>query len=104
MATGRRMPFMKTMDGFRQISMLMVGLAEQVCDGKLVMLQAGGYSLAYVPYCTVAVVEPLLGVDLGIVDLYATSWEYERCKTILTGETRKALAAARRWHRNWWKI
>src|SRR5260221_8873011 len=95
---------MMTMDGFRQISMLMVGLAEQVCDGKLVMLQAGGYSLAYVPYCTVAVVEPLLGVDLGIVDLYATAWESEGCQPILTGETRKALAAARRWHRNWWKI
>src|SRR5579859_7609193 len=87
---------MMTMEGFRQISTLMVGLAEQVCDGRLVMLQAGGYSLAYVPYCTVAVVEPLLGVDLGMVDLYATSWELERCKTILTGETRKALAAARR--------
>jgi acetoin utilization deacetylase AcuC-like enzyme len=95
---------MMTMDGFRQISTLVVGLAEQVCDGRLVMLQAGGYSLAYVPYCTVAVVEPLLGVDLGVVDLYATSWELERCKTIFTGETRKALAAARRWHRNWWKI
>jgi acetoin utilization deacetylase AcuC-like enzyme len=95
---------MMTMDGFRQISALVVGLAEQVCDGRLVMLQAGGYSLAYVPYCTVAVVEALLGVDLGIVDLYATSWELERSKTILTGETRKALAAAQRWHRHWWKI
>src|SRR6266699_627082 len=95
---------MMTMAGFRQISELMVGLAEEVCDGRLVMLQAGGYSVAYVPYCTVAIVEPLLGVDLGVVDLSATCWEYERCKTILTAETRKALAAARRWHRNWWKI
>ena len=95
---------MMTMDGFRQISTLMVGLAEQVCDGRLVMLQAGGYSLAYVPYCTVAVVEPLLGVDTGIVDLYATSSELERSKTVMTGETRKALAAARKWHRHWWKI
>jgi acetoin utilization deacetylase AcuC-like enzyme len=95
---------MMTMDGFRQISQLMVDLAEQVCDGRLVMLQAGGYSLAYVPYCTVAVVEPLLGVDLGIIDLYATSCELERCKTIFTQETQEALAAARKWHKHWWKI
>lgn len=95
---------MMTMAGFRQISELMVGLAEEVCDGRLVMLQAGGYSVAYVPYCTVAVVEPLLGVDVGMVDLYATSAELERCKTIFTQETERALVAARKWHKNWWKI
>ena len=56
------------------------------------------------PYCTVAAVEPLLGIDLGIVDLYVTSSELERSKTILTNETLKALNLARRWHRQWWKI
>ncbi len=95
---------MVTMAGFRQMSELMVGLAEEVCEGRLVMLQAGGYSTAYVPYCTVATIEPLLGVDLGIVDLYAGSWEVERCRTILTQETLDALAVARRWHKNWWNI
>jgi len=64
---------MMTMQGYRQISQLMVGLAAEVCDGRLLMLQAGGYSAPYVPYCTAAAVEPLLGVDLGIVDLYAGS-------------------------------
>jgi len=95
---------MITMAGFRQMSELMLGLAEEVCDGRLVMLQAGGYSTAYVPYCTAAAVEPLVGVDLGIVDLYAGAWELERCKTIFTQETQEALAEARRWHRNWWDM
>ena len=76
---------MVTMDGFRQMSELMVNLAEEVCEGRLVMLQAGGYSTAYVPYCTVAAVEPLLGVDIGLVDLYASSWELERCRVCLRG-------------------
>src|SRR5216683_8448135 len=44
---------MLTMDGFRQMSQLMLKLAEDVCDGRLLMLQAGGYSASYVPYCTV---------------------------------------------------
>jgi len=95
---------MMTMAGFRQLSEDMVKLADEVCAGRLVMLQEGGYSAAYVPYCTVAAIEPLLGVDLGIVDLYITSSELERSKTILTNETLKALKAARRWHRQWWKI
>ena len=95
---------MLSMEGFHQISERMVELAEEVCEGRLVMLQEGGYSAAYVPYCTVAAVEPLLGVDLGITDLYATSSELERCKTILTDETLKAVKEARRWHRQWWKI
>jgi acetoin utilization deacetylase AcuC-like enzyme len=95
---------MVTMTGFRRMSELMLGLAEEVCEGRLVMLQEGGYSVAYVPYCTVAAVEPLLGVDLGIVDLYAGTSEVERSETIFTRETRDALAGARRWHQNWWKI
>jgi acetoin utilization deacetylase AcuC-like enzyme len=92
------------MAGFRKLSESLVGLAEEVCAGRLVMLQEGGYSAAYVPYCTVAAVEPLLGVDLGITDLYANSSELERSHTILTDETLKALEEARRWHRQWWKI
>lgn len=68
------------------------------------MLQEGGYSPAYVPYCTIAAVEPLLGVDLGIVDLYDGSSEVERSATVLTQGTQEALLAARRWHKNWWKI
>ena len=95
---------MVTMEGFRQLSVYMVELANEVCDGRLVMLQEGGYSAAYVPYCAVAAIEPLLNVDLGIVDLYATSSELERCKTIFTDETLRALEAARQWHKQWWKV
>lgn len=95
---------MLTQDGFRKISGMMHDLAESACDGRLVLLQEGGYSAAYVPYCTIATVEPLLGIDLGIVDLYAGSSEVERCQTILTRETLEALSAAREWHRSWWRI
>ncbi|MEO8973700.1 MAG: class II histone deacetylase [Ktedonobacteraceae bacterium] len=95
---------MMSMDGFRQISTYMHDIAEDICGGKLVLLQEGGYSAAYVPYCTAAVLEPVLGVDLGIVDLYAGSSELECCQTIFTQETRDALMAARMWHQNWWKL
>jgi acetoin utilization deacetylase AcuC-like enzyme len=95
---------MVTQSGFREMSELMLVLAEEICEGRLVMLQEGGYSAAYVPYCTVAAVQPLLGLDLGIIDLNAGTAEVERCETILTKETLYALEAARKWHKNWWKI
>lgn len=93
-----------TMQGFRAMSTLMLDLAHQVCTDRLVLLQEGGYSVAYVPYCTVGVIEPLLGSDLGIVDLYSTSSELERSATIFTNATREALAEARAWHKQWWKL
>jgi acetoin utilization deacetylase AcuC-like enzyme len=95
---------MLTQNGFRALSTLLLDLANAVCSGRLVMLQEGGYSVAYVPYCTLAAVEPLLGVDLGVVDLYPTADELERSQTIFTRATREALAEARDWHRHWWKI
>jgi acetoin utilization deacetylase AcuC-like enzyme len=95
---------MLTMDGYRRLSQMMVDFADQVCSGRLVMLQAGGYSATYVPYCTVAVVEPLLGIDLGLVDVYATSSELERCKTIYTHDTQQALLQARATYKQWWKL
>ena len=95
---------MVTMSGFRAMSTMMVDLAEEVCDGRLVMLQAGGYSPAYVPYCTIAAVEPLPDIETGLLELYPTASELERGQTIFTQETQHALAAARTWHRNWWRI
>ncbi len=95
---------MVTMDGYRQMTELMVDLAQKTCHGRLVALQAGGYSAPYVPYCTAAVVEALMEIDLGIVDLYATAPELERCKTIFTQETQSALQTARERHRHWWNI
>ena len=95
---------MLTMDGYRTLSQLMLSLADKVCDGRLVMLQAGGYSAPYVPYCTVAAIEPLMGVDVGIVDLYDVSSERERCQTILSQETLNALKRAGIWHRQWWQL
>jgi acetoin utilization deacetylase AcuC-like enzyme len=95
---------MVTMAGYRRMSELIVALAQEVCDGRLLMLQAGGYSASYVPYCAVAGVEPLLGIDLGIVDLYFTAPELKRCQSIFSQETQRALQEACDWHRRSWKL
>jgi acetoin utilization deacetylase AcuC-like enzyme len=95
---------MVTMDGYRHMSTMMVALAEEVCDGRLVMLQAGGYSAPYVPYCAVASVEPLMNSDLGIIDLYPTANELHRSQTIFSQDTQQSLQKAIEWHGQWWKL
>jgi acetoin utilization deacetylase AcuC-like enzyme len=42
--------------------------ADELCDGRLVLCHEGGYSSGYVPYCGLAVVERLAGVDTGVAD------------------------------------
>jgi acetoin utilization deacetylase AcuC-like enzyme len=95
---------MLTMQGYRAISQRVVNLAEEVCEGRLAVLQEGGYSAPYVPYCVVGVVEPLLPYDSGIVDLYDTAPELHTCQTIFSHETSQALERARVHYRQWWQL
>lgn len=59
---------MLSSDDYRYITDGIVALAETHCDGRLVMTHEGGYSEAYVPYCGLAVLEAMSGVDTGIED------------------------------------
>jgi acetoin utilization deacetylase AcuC-like enzyme len=68
---------MVTAAGYRKMTEIMRKLAEAHCGGKLVALHEGGYSTAYVPFCSHAVVEELSGVAADVGDpfsvLYATT-------------------------------
>lgn len=59
---------MVTMEGYKKMTKFMLELADKHCDGKLVACHEGGYSTAYVPFCSHAIVEELCGVDKGIED------------------------------------
>jgi acetoin utilization deacetylase AcuC-like enzyme len=48
-------------DSYRRLTELFKALAEDVCDGRLVVVQEGGYSPAYTPFCGLAVLEALAG-------------------------------------------
>ena len=50
---------------FARMTQLMLDLAGECCDGRLALIQEGGYSAMYVPFCGVYTVAALLGVDSG---------------------------------------
>lgn len=62
---------MMTADGFGKIAEIMMGLAEELCDGKIVFCHEGGYSNGYVPFCTLRIIETLSGIQTDVVDPFA---------------------------------
>ncbi len=59
---------MVTMAGYYQMACQLRELAHEVCGGKLVMTQEGGYNPTYAPLCAYAVVAGLLEAEMEIED------------------------------------
>jgi acetoin utilization deacetylase AcuC-like enzyme len=59
---------MVTMAGYYRMACQLRNLAQEVCSGKLVITQEGGYNPTYAPLCAYAVVAGLLGVEMEIED------------------------------------
>ena len=50
-----------SMDGFREIGEQLAMIASEVCGGRMVLIQEGGYAVTYSAYCLHATLEGLLG-------------------------------------------
>jgi acetoin utilization deacetylase AcuC-like enzyme len=53
---------------YRAMAASTVGLARELCGGRLVVCQEGGYSPTYAPFCGLAVIETMAGVASDAVD------------------------------------
>lgn len=54
---------MVTSAGYRAMTERVVAMAAEVCGGRLVMSHEGGYNPVYVPFCGLAVVAAMAGVE-----------------------------------------
>jgi acetoin utilization deacetylase AcuC-like enzyme len=52
-----------TTEGFRDMATRLTALAQDVCDGRLIAVQEGGYSPDHLPYCTLAIIEAMAGLE-----------------------------------------
>lgn len=50
-----------TTRGFREMARTLIDVADEVCDGRLIVSQEGGYAPEYAPYCSASVAETLTG-------------------------------------------
>ncbi len=59
---------MLSSEDFRYMAKSILAVADEHCEGRLVMTHEGGYSAAYVPYCGLAVLETISDHHTGIED------------------------------------
>ena len=83
-----------TADGFRSLTQRAVAQAIELCDGRLVVALEGGYSLEHAPFCNLAIVEALAGLEPTVS---ADPLELDVPRR-LRGFERDAIAAAARAH------
>jgi acetoin utilization deacetylase AcuC-like enzyme len=55
-----------TTEGYRAMTQAIIDVAEEFAGGRLVIVQEGGYSELYAPYCTFAIVETLAERRTGL--------------------------------------
>jgi acetoin utilization deacetylase AcuC-like enzyme len=58
---------------FRQFTQKMMEVADELCEGRLMVNHEGGYSDFYVPLCGLAVIEELSGFSTPVRDPYAAT-------------------------------
>ena len=67
-----------TMEGFHGLGLRARKLADECCDGKLVLVQEGGYAISYAAYCLHATLEGVLNRQQGLEDPLAYMQEDTR--------------------------
>jgi acetoin utilization deacetylase AcuC-like enzyme len=67
-----------SMTGFRNIGRAARELASELCNGKLLLCQEGGYAITYTGFCMYAVAEGVLGVENPMEDPLAYDASIEK--------------------------
>ena len=57
-----------SMRGFRNLGRVARELADDLCDGRLLLCQEGGYAITYTAFCMYAVAEGILGIEKPMED------------------------------------
>lgn len=69
---------------FADLTRMMVEAADELCEGRLVLVHEGGYAEAVVPFCGLAVMEELSGHSTDVEDPFRALLENRQPPKILT--------------------
>lgn len=93
-----------TTDGFREVASSVRRLADEICDGRLVVLQEGGYSAGYTPFCVLAVLEGISGHRTGVTDPLRGDSELAQAMVELRDEQEQAIERVRKIQTGYWDL
>jgi acetoin utilization deacetylase AcuC-like enzyme len=92
-----------TTEGYRAMTQAMIDVAEESVGGRLVILQEGGYSELYAPYCTFAIVETLAERRTGLSEPFSAEYIAARPEHTTIGQSGEtALEQALTNHARFW--
>jgi len=88
-----------TVDGFFELSRLIVDVAEKICDGKVALLIGSGYNPSVLPACWYALTAGVVGLNSVNVTLpYEAPMEPEHCRKTVNA----TLTELKRLLKNYW--
>lgn len=96
-----------TTAAYRQMTSLVRTMADIMCDGRLVLIQEGGASPAYTPYCNAAIIEGLIGgvgSALPVDEPFGPRAESMRPTRELTADCAAVLDRVVALHAHWWYL
>ena len=82
---------MATVETFREMTKAIKAIAEQHCDGKLVLVHEGGYSEVYVPFCGHATIAELAGSNIDAPDPFKVGLHARQPNPIFDAYLRKSI-------------
>ena len=59
-----------TSETYRHMTRLVKSVADEICQGRMVVTHEGGYAPQYTPFCGLAIIEEMSGVSSGVADPY----------------------------------
>lgn len=90
-----------TATGFAGIARRLLAVADEVCEGRLISVQEGGYSHVYAPFCWLAVVETIARLPLH-EDPYEPFIAGQACCREFPSWQREAIEAQAAFLCRWW--
>src|SRR5699024_12572237 len=70
----RRSSDLVSAKGFKQFAEIIKKMADKYSDGRLVVCHEGGYSAAYVPFCSLGVIEGMSGINTEVNDPFISGF------------------------------
>ena len=65
-------------ESFREMTRILMDVADRHCHGRLVAVHEGGYAEAYVPFCGHAIIEQLAGQHMGVEDPFLETFKLKQ--------------------------
>lgn len=94
---------MVTAEGYSRMAEELLALADDCCQGRIIACHEGGYSAAYVPFCTLRVIEALSGTKSGVDDPFAPALR-QLPTHVITPDQQSYLEKAREQHAKHWPV